>query len=296
MPRAEHLTKRDVASTMEWMKGMVNQESEEQKKLVDLSNRELLEQFCQKQISRDELLSNWRPDPLKIARKSFRHMATKFLKKKNFTKQATNTSGNYLSFDDEKMVEPFGFAQLVTFCLLLSLSTVYGIYCIIYFLFDVERSVVPSVPGIPRSRRRFNEIRVANDVPWELILNYDQSWINAYRDAKTALRRKRTHRPSRTQTRVLHIVGGRKGISLCTSSFANGDPGPLFASLSKDSVSDAYVAKMNESLACQLESIFGCLFQNVFHDSLLTKDGSTRARGRAEAAGCCTRTTQELIL
>ena len=77
-----------------------------------------------------------------------------------------------------------------------------------------------------------------NNVPLALCLNYDQTWAQAFRTPKTTLKRKRTasSRDPKSQTRVLNIVGGRNGISLCTSSFANGDRGPLFISVGAKAV------------------------------------------------------------
>lgn len=83
------------------------------------------------------------------------------------------------------------------------------------------------------------------DIPYELVLNYDQTWIQGYRVPKKTMKVKRTKRSKCNQVRVAHVVGSRKGLSLCTSSWCNGDPGPLFVSLSSSSVSDAYVEEMN---------------------------------------------------
>ena len=47
---------------------------------------------------------------------------------------------------------------------------------------------------------------------------------------------------------MVSITGGRVGLSLCTSSWANGDHGPLFVSLAPRSVSNEFIQKMNEHL------------------------------------------------
>ena len=87
-----------------------------------------------------------------------------------------------------------------------------------------------------------------NGVPLELCLNYDQSWINAFRSPKSTLRKKSKLRPSKEQVRLMTVTGGRIGLSLCTSSWANGDHGPLFVSLAPKSVSVEFINRMNEIL------------------------------------------------
>ena len=87
------------------------------------------------------------------------------------------------------------------------------------------------------------------NIPYELILNYDQTWVNAWRNPKTMLKKKRTNRPSQNQTRIVHITGGRAGISVCISSWCNGDVGPLFVSVGSGNLSDAWVKAMNKMLA-----------------------------------------------
>lgn len=101
-----------------------------------------------------------------------------------------------------------------------------------------------------RSRERFQKVLEDNNVPLALCLNYDQTWVQAFRTPKSMLKRKRTasSRDPKSQTRVLNIVGGRNGISLCTSSFANGDRGPLFISVGAKSVPQKWVDSMNQFL------------------------------------------------
>ncbi len=93
-------------------------------------------------------------------------------------------------------------------------------------------------------------------MPLELVLNYDQSWVNGWREPKSMLKKKRTMRPTRNQARILSIIGGRKGISLCTSSWANGDAGPLFISVSAGSLTDKYIDTMNKQLGPERISQF----------------------------------------
>lgn len=100
-----------------------------------------------------------------------------------------------------------------------------------------------------RSRMRFSRIVRENAIPPALILNYDQTWINAYRCPKSTLRSKREKR-SKNLTRILNIVGGRRGISLCTSSWMNGDRGPLFVSVGATGLSQKYIDSMNQTLSC----------------------------------------------
>ncbi len=85
-------------------------------------------------------------------------------------------------------------------------------------------------------------------MPEELVLNYDQSWVNGWREPTTILKKKKSQRPKRNQTRICAIVGGRHGISLCTSSWMNGDAGPLFVSVSNRSVPDKWIEDMNQTL------------------------------------------------
>lgn len=70
------------------------------------------------------------------------------------------------------------------------------------------------------------------------------------------LKIKRTMRPTKNQARILSIIGGRKGISLCTSSWANGDAGPLFISVNATSLPEKYIREMNKLLgpdnSCQV--------------------------------------------
>ena len=100
-----------------------------------------------------------------------------------------------------------------------------------------------------RSRERFAALIQENQVPLQLILNYDQTWCNAFREPVSTLRPKRSGgRRSKNHSRITKICGGRAGLSVCTSSWACGDRGPLFLSFSNRSVPDSFIAKMNEML------------------------------------------------
>lgn len=96
-----------------------------------------------------------------------------------------------------------------------------------------------------RSREKFHEVTTAQDIPLQLILNYDQTWVNAFRDPKTVIRKKRAAK-SKNETRITKISGGRQGLSLCTSSWASGERGPLFISLTSKGVPDKWLQSMNE--------------------------------------------------
>ena len=51
------------------------------------------------------------------------------------------------------------------------------------------------------------------------------------------LKVKRGMRASKNQTRLTSVIGGRKGVTVCTSSWANGDRGPLFISIAPGALS-----------------------------------------------------------
>lgn len=127
-------------------------------------------------------------------------------------------------------------------------------------------------PVLPRSRERFKELLRSNDVPFELCCNYDQTWINPWRSPKCMLKKKRTHRPTRNQTRMSSIVGARAGISICTSSFCNGDRGPLFISVASNCLDNKWIAEMNECFYCIFLNLFSvaiCRWRNSWIESVL---------------------------
>ena len=99
-----------------------------------------------------------------------------------------------------------------------------------------------------RYRENFQRVLVEKQIDIRLVLNYDQTWMCAYRCPKTMLKKKTTKRSCLNIARTTGVVGARAGLSVCTSSWANGDPGPLFLSCSSNSLSDAFISEMNESL------------------------------------------------
>lgn len=105
-----------------------------------------------------------------------------------------------------------------------------------------------------RSRRRFETVITEQQIPLQLILNYDQTWVSAFREVKSTYRKKRSCRNTPNHTRVTKVTGNRSGLSLCTSSFASGEIGPLFISLSNRSVPDKFVEAMNAILGFHLNN------------------------------------------
>ena len=105
MPRADHVTKKDVEKTLEWMFSKINKEVETQQLDAEEKNQHLLSEFQQGKIATQELANSFQQVPGRLASKDFEHVARKFCKNARVTKQATNTSGNYLTFDDERMQE-----------------------------------------------------------------------------------------------------------------------------------------------------------------------------------------------
>lgn len=104
MPRAEHVTKKDVVTTCGWLIDKVNEAIGEVSESNYRENQQLLQAFVSGEVDEKTLASSWKYDQRKMNVKQLNHFAQKFLKKKHITKQSTNTAGNYLEFDDEKMV------------------------------------------------------------------------------------------------------------------------------------------------------------------------------------------------
>ena len=104
MPRAEHVSKQDVMTTCGWLVGKINESIGTLSKSIDLENQERMQAFVKGEIDQDALASSWKQPPPNMQSKNLRALASKFLKRQHYTKQGTNTSGNYLEFDDEKMV------------------------------------------------------------------------------------------------------------------------------------------------------------------------------------------------
>lgn len=121
MPRGDWVKKSDVQATMTWMVESINRAVGSEKQTVEVSNQKLLASFCKDEISADALARGWKQAPDEIKTKDFKRMASKFVSKNKFTKQKPNTSGNYLQFDDVKMVELLG---LFDCCVLLVINNI----------------------------------------------------------------------------------------------------------------------------------------------------------------------------
>ncbi len=109
MPRAEHVTVADVSYTLQWLCHEVNSEVDSFKTKVAEANRDLLERFSNGEVSPEELAQLFQREPSNVCVKDYDHLARKFIRKNQYSKQGLNTSGNYLSFDDERMKECLGF-------------------------------------------------------------------------------------------------------------------------------------------------------------------------------------------
>lgn len=94
--------------------------------------------------------------------------------------------------------------------------------------------------AIPRARLRICTMQKEHGIPWSLCLNYDQTWVNAYRAPVRALRRKRRKGMPNT-VRVSMVTGSREGVSYCASSWGDGTPGPLFISVGARSLSETWL-------------------------------------------------------
>lgn len=152
MPRAEHVTKNDVAHTLEWLCDKVNDQVKSQRATIEDENKELLQAFEHGQISREELANSYKSPPSKLVIKDFDNAARKFLKESQYTKQKLNTSGNYLDFDDEKMKAYLGSTSegwvvpstvSIMFCSLYQ-ETVYFTSSTSFFPPPKKRRVAPS--------------------------------------------------------------------------------------------------------------------------------------------------------
>ena len=135
--------------------------------------------------------------------------------------------------------------------------------CAIYMLLMACPPPTLSNSIVLRSRERFQQILRDQNIAEELVLNYDQTWMTPYRCPKTTLRHMR-QKGSRNEVRLLNITGARAGISLCTSSWMNGDRGPLFVSIGCKSCKQSWIDEMNETLVwlmcvdcsgCRLEQL-----------------------------------------
>lgn len=105
MPRADHVTKAHLSSTIQWVIGKYNQKIEEESSKMEEHNEELVKAFIEEKISSEELANRFQAAPCKIKAKAIGHLAKKVEKKQNVSRQSCNTSGNYLPFDDIQMIE-----------------------------------------------------------------------------------------------------------------------------------------------------------------------------------------------
>lgn len=125
MLRSEQVRKSDVRGTLQWLcnkyNDAVTEIGEEDRKF----NQKLSVSFCSGQISKSELISQWKASPKPVKVKNFKHMTRKFCKRNQYTKQSTNTSGNYLEFDDVKMQENLDFEFR---------EQTVPVHCILFFL------------------------------------------------------------------------------------------------------------------------------------------------------------------
>ena len=240
MPRSEHIRKRDVVTSVKWLVDSLNTEIKEQSQEMQNHNEALLKSFIDGEVGVDALQENWRHEPEQVKAKQMKHLAKKMADRMGFKKQACNTSGSYLDYDDIKMIEFLAGHVSAPF----ASSIVFDLFCFVAWC-----RLNSTVVLVCRSRERFREKLDREGIPLQLVLNYDQTWINAFRTPKTTMRKTKNQRATREQVRILNITGGRAGLSLCTSSWANGDRGPLFVSLAPKSISAEFVRKMNATLA-----------------------------------------------
>ena len=105
MPRAEHVNKKDLESSIEWLCNQVNAAVTVEQKEVEKRNKERLSNFANADGSAEDLAEQFEVEPKVIKAKDFKHLAHKLAAQKGLSKQSCNTSGNYLSFNDVKMQE-----------------------------------------------------------------------------------------------------------------------------------------------------------------------------------------------
>lgn len=105
MPRRDHVTKRDIEVSLSWVKTVLNKEITEQRGQIREQNEALLRSFTSGAISQKELAEGWKREPQPLKNKCLRTLQKKFAKSSGLTKQACNTSGNYLPYDDPQMCE-----------------------------------------------------------------------------------------------------------------------------------------------------------------------------------------------
>ena len=133
MLRSEQVRKSDVRGTLQWLCKKVNEAVEEVGEEDRKFNQNLSAGFYNGDISKDDLISQWKFSPKPLNVKNFHHMARKFCKGHGYTKQATNTSGNYLEFSDVKMQQNLDveFREQTVYCMFFSVDHPV-LLCILY--------------------------------------------------------------------------------------------------------------------------------------------------------------------
>ncbi|CAK9001059.1 unnamed protein product, partial [Durusdinium trenchii] len=105
----------------------------------------------------------------------------------------------------------------------------------------------PDDPVMLESLARFQKYRQDEQIPLELTLNYDQTWVQPWRSSKAITMRKQSKKSGRKAvTRVTAISGARAGITMVTSSWACGQRGPLFICVGKGAVKESFVTELNQ--------------------------------------------------
>ena len=79
-------------------------------------------------------------------------------------------------------------------------------------------------------------------------MNYDQTWILAFRSPKKFLRKTNKARGKHDVNRMSAIINGRHGLTMCTSTWASGQVGPLLVSIGSNAsgITSKWVDSMNE--------------------------------------------------
>eukprot|EP00438_Fugacium_kawagutii_P013434 Skav230505 [mRNA] locus=scaffold2083:167902:171745:- [translate_table: standard] len=103
MRRSDKVCYKDIDSTLEYLKTEVNRQAQSLQQEIQSKNQKLLLDFCSGKINEQDLCAKWSNEPRLVKNKDFHHMRKNFVKKLGWSKQACNTSGSYLPYDDAKM-------------------------------------------------------------------------------------------------------------------------------------------------------------------------------------------------
>ena len=112
----------------------------------------------------------------------------------------------------------------------------------------------------PRSRQEILKIVETEQIPWSLVLNYDQTWCNGFRAPVRNMARKKRKRGQANCVRIGMITGSRAGMSFCTSSWGDGTPGPLFISIGQNAMSVSWPTGRNSwkiMYTCRVDGAVG---------------------------------------